>query len=99
MDTKTNPRTLPQEAFPPPLEAFRDTNASGTPYVWAGFGWEGWCVDRAIGVDAPDAMQFCHDQGFIDHTTKTLYNTPLRKFCDERAPKCAKVLKKLGYPA
>lgn len=110
MDTKVNPRSIPQEQLPPPLQSYADEK--GVPRYsgyWPGFGWEGACADVAISTDSPDALQWVHDQGFIDHDTKTFYNDPLRRYCEQmvkdtsgregaRAPKCARLLKKLGYP-
>lgn len=92
-------RQLKQEALPAPIPAYADDR--GVPFFggyWPGFGWEGHCVDVTIGADSPDAMQFCHDHGFIDHSTVTFFNTPLRALCEQRAPKCAALLAKLGYP-
>lgn len=96
---KISPREIPQSELPPPLEQFQATRPNGADMTYPGFGWEGYCVDRSISTDSPDAMKWCHEQGLINHTSKTLYNTPLLKFCRERAPKCADVLAKLGYPS
>lgn len=94
-----NPRELPQEALPHPLEAFTATTPNGFPMSYPGFGWEGYCIDRCISGDWPDAMKWCHDFGLINHDTRTVYNWTLRRLCEQRAPKCAKVLAKLDYPA
>lgn len=93
-------RKTPQADLPYPLSSYLDED--GAPRhngMWPGFGWEGSCVDSTISADAVAAMQWCHDQGFINHTTKNFYNKPLRTWCVEReAKKCAALLAKLGYP-
>jgi hypothetical protein len=111
MDTKTNPRNIPQEQLPFPLTSYADeTGAPRSGGYWPGFGWEGTCCDVAIGTDSPDALQWCHDQGFITTESQTFFNIPLRRYCAQmvtdksgregaRAPKCARLLAKLGYPA
>lgn len=114
MDTKTNIRSLPPEALPWPLEPFRATTANGPPYLYGGFGYEGVMADKAIAADSPDALRLLHEYGCVDHTTRTFFNTPLRRFCGQlvkvpdgngeeveqvRAPKCEALLAELGYPA
>lgn len=100
MDSTVNPRTLPQDALPHPLQAFQATTANGMPYVYPGFGWEGSMCDRAIGTDSADALQFLHDHGIINHSTKDFFSRTLRTHCERYgAKKCAALLKKLGYPA
>ena len=102
-------RQIPQGQLPLPLTSYHDE--VGVPRYsgyWPGFGWEGTCADTAISTDSPDALQWCHDQGFINADTKTFFDTPLRRLCESmvdtpeggkrvRAPKCAALLKKLGY--
>lgn len=111
MDTKTNPREFPPEAVPYPLQSYLDE--AGMPRFkgsWGWFGWEGACVDTAIALDSVEAMQFCIDNGFVNTATDTTLATPLRRLCESqphldpepkrmRAPKCAELLAKLGYPA
>jgi len=75
-------RAIPQDQIPEMLQSYRDEN--GVPRQgghWGWFGWEGWCVDRAIDLDDPDCLRWCHEQGFITPATATLFNTPLRSFC------------------
>ena len=91
-------RSIPQDQLPHPIQQFQATHPNGMPYCWPGFGWEGYSVDCTISVDAPDAMRWCHENGLIDHATRDFFNRPIRQLCQPRAPKCAKVLKELGYP-
>jgi len=74
-----NARDLPQEALPQGLQQFRPGPATG-------FGWEGQCVDVATSTDNTEALRFCHDHGFINHETRTLYGKTLRAYCEEMIP-------------
>jgi len=80
-----------------PVEAYSEASASKHGYQ--AFGWEGTICDRAIRADNVEAVQWIIDQGIIDKDTKTFYDTPIRRLCAERAPKCEQLLAKLGYPA
>lgn len=105
-----NAREIPQDKLPWPIQKYEQTTPRGEPMVYGGFGWEGSSVDACISADSLDGMRFCHEQGFIDSSTKTFFNTPLRAYCEGlreladgsevmRAPKCAALLESLGYPA
>lgn len=94
MDMKTNPRELTP---PPPLMKW--TPPGGLNGSWGLFGWEGAMADLAVSQDAPDALEWLHEHGIVSHETRTFFNTPLRDLCIDRAPKCAALLAKLGYPS
>ncbi len=98
---------------PKPLESYYvqegEVDGYGKPLVagqeryngfWPGFGWTGACVDRALATDSVAGIRWCIEHEIVNAETKTLYNTPLRRFAEERGAKLvAAHLEKIGYPA
>ncbi len=63
------------------------------------FGYEGTMIDRAVNTKNAAQIKEAHENGWINHTSKTLDDKTLRNFCRERnAVECDRVLAKLGYP-
>jgi hypothetical protein len=99
------------EVPPKPLDSYYvqpgEIDAYGKPLAagsvrheyWPGFGYEGYCADRAINTDSVAALRWCIDKGIINRDSKTLYNWSIRRLAQERGAKLiAHYLAEQGWP-
>lgn len=87
------------DSLPFPLQPRERDPMTGEWRTYGFFGYEGHMVDIAISRDAPDALRYCIEQGWIDKSSRMLTDKTVARHCfDEGKAKCADLLADLGWP-